>query len=184
VTDDASLSLDGAVAGLVQRIRVFDDFPKPGIAFQDLSALYGAPGLLRELADLVVKRYGGGFTHVSAIEARGFLFGMAVAWVSDTPLILVRKAGKLPGLVLRRSYESEYATETLEMQEGVVDGSARVLLVDDVLATGGTLEAAAALIEDTGAEIVGMAVLLELAHLGGCTRLDRYPFFAVHSCKG
>jgi adenine phosphoribosyltransferase len=169
------------VAEFIQCVPVFDGFPKPGVAFQDLSAVYSTPELLRELTNLVVEHYRGEFTHVAGVEARGFLFGMAVAWVSSAPLVLVRKAGKLPGPVHQRTYESEYAIETIESQDGVIDASARILLVDDVLATGETLKAAAGLIEGAGAEIGGMAVLLELAAQGGRTALGRYPLYAIHS---
>ena len=128
-------------------MRAFVGFPQPGVVFQDLSDVYATPELLRELTDIIIARYSGEFDHVAGIESRGFLLGMAVSWAANVPLVLVRKAGKLPGAVHARTYESEYARGTLEVQKDAVPAHAHVLLVDDVVATGETLRAGAELIE-------------------------------------
>jgi adenine phosphoribosyltransferase len=172
-----------AAAEMERRLQTFAGFPAPGVLFRDLSPVYAAPELLRELTDVVVERYRDGFDYVAGVEARGFLLGMAVSWAAGVPLVLVRKAGKLPGAVHALSYESEYAAGTLEMQEDALPSDARVLLVDDVVATGETLKAAAQLIERSGAEISGLAVLLELRGLPGRSLLDPYPLFAVHEME-
>jgi adenine phosphoribosyltransferase len=180
MTPSTDAAHERAATALEQRRRVFTDFPRPGIAFQDLSSVYAEPELMRELTELVVERYRGAFDHVAGVEARGFLLGMAVSWAAGVPLALVRKAGKLPGVVREQTYESEYAVDTLELQADALRAGARVLVVDDVIATGETLKAAAQLIESSGAEIGGLAVLLELTQLGGRALLDNYPLFAVH----
>jgi adenine phosphoribosyltransferase len=186
-------SLEGHAAGnrarqqaanaLQRHMRAFSDFPRRGIMFQDLSTLYAEPSLLREVTDLVVQRYEGEFDHIAGVEARGFLLGMAVSWAASVPLVLVRKAGKLPGTVHARTYQSEYATSTLELQYKAIPQQARVLLVDDVVATGETLKAAAHLIERSGAQVAGIAALLELCDLGGRSLLGPYPLFTIHQLR-
>jgi adenine phosphoribosyltransferase len=169
---------------LKQRLQEFRDFPEQGVLFQDLSGVYATPGLVGDLASMVVERYRGEFDHVAAIEARGFVLGTAVAQAARAPLVLVRKAGKLPGRVHSRSYQCEYAAATLQLQHDAIATGARVLLVDDVLATGGTLKAAAQLIEDCGGTIAGLAVLLELFKLKGRWLVDPYPLFSIHRPEG
>jgi adenine phosphoribosyltransferase len=148
------------------------DFPKPGIRFRDVSPLladaaaFGAAvhALAAASADLRIDL-------VAGIEARGFIFGAALAQRLGRGFVPVRKHGKLPGDVHRASYALEYGEDVLEVRAGIVAPGTRVLLVDDVLATGGTLDAARRLLHDAGLQAVGAAVLVELAALGGRARL-------------
>jgi S-methyl-5-thioribose-1-phosphate isomerase/adenine phosphoribosyltransferase len=182
--DNAESSVGAAADALArqihQSIRVVSGFPKPGIEFQDLSAVFGQPSLLRRLARLIVDEHAGDFDHVVAIEARGFILGTAVAHEAGCPLVMVRKAGKLPGDVSSVTYDLEYGTDTLEIQDRALPPGARALVVDDVLATGGTLEATLELIGKRGAEVGGLAVLVELVGLGGRERLSAHPLFSIH----
>jgi adenine phosphoribosyltransferase len=156
---------------LIESVRVVPDFPEPGIAFQDLAPLYAAPGGLRRLGEQLAAGLDTGFDRVLGIEARGFVIGAAVATVSDRPLQLARKAGKLPGPLHVAGYALEYGTDVLTIQQDEVTQGERVLVVDDVLATGGTLAAAGALVEQAGASVAAFAVILELTALGGAARL-------------
>ncbi|WEH33230.1 S-methyl-5-thioribose-1-phosphate isomerase [Streptomyces sp. AM 4-1-1] len=154
------------------------DHPVPGIAFQDLMPVYARPRLVDRLARAVITRFRGRFDHVAGIEARGFLLGMAIAQAADRPFVPLRKPGKLPPPVHAVEYALEYGTDALELAEKALPAGARVLIVDDVLATGGTAAAAVKLVEQSGAVAVGCAVILELAGLGGRDRLS-LPLFAV-----
>ncbi|GAA0467786.1 adenine phosphoribosyltransferase [Paractinoplanes deccanensis] len=156
-------------------VRVFPDFPEPGVAFQDLAPLYAEPGLLARLGDALVEPFAGAFDTVLALEARGFVIGTAVAAASRSPLVLARKAGKLPGALHRSKYALEYGSAELTVQHGALPPGARVLLVDDVLATGGTMAAAAELARQSGATVAGCGVILELVTLGGRKRLAPNP---------
>lgn len=160
---------------LLQRVRVISDFPQPGIAFQDLAGVYTDPVLFAALATAVTDAFAEQFTHVLALEARGFLLGTAVGLAAGRPVVLARKAGKLPGPTRGVSYGLEYGSDRLEMQVAAFGSGDRVLIVDDVLATGGTLAAAAELVAMSGAVVAGYAVLLELAGLGGRKLLDAEP---------
>lgn len=160
-------------------VRAMDDFPKPGVAFQDLSPVYREPGLVCRLAESVIGAYRGRFDHVVAIDARGFVLGAVVAHVAARPLVLLRKPGKLPGPVLSQSYELEYGAAALEIQRDALPDGAKALVVDDVLATGGTLAAAAALVEASNAIVTGFAVVLEISELGGRARLHPHLVFAA-----
>jgi S-methyl-5-thioribose-1-phosphate isomerase/adenine phosphoribosyltransferase len=178
---------DSAAAALARQIHehivVVPDFPSPGIQFQDLSNVFGQPALLRRLARAIVDAHQGEFSHVVAIEARGFILGTAVANEAGCPLVMVRKPGKLPGAVASVTYELEYGSDTLEIQEGALPPGARVLVVDDVLATGGTLQATIDLVRLREADVGGLAVLVELAGLGGRDRLGDHQLLAIHEVK-
>ncbi|MFI7612713.1 S-methyl-5-thioribose-1-phosphate isomerase [Nonomuraea terrae] len=176
VAGTTARSLSARIAGL---LSAFPDHPEPGIVFRDLAGVYAEPGLLAELADAVAGHFGG-VDRILAVEARGFLLGAAVSARTGLPLTLVRKPGKLPGPVHRVEYALEYGTDQLEVQKGAIAPGERVLCVDDVLATGGTLAAAAALVEACGARTAGMAVLVALAGLGGSERLSRHPLLVLH----
>ena len=170
-----SSPIDNSPAGVAGLVETFPDHPEPGVDFRDLSALYACPGMLAGLAARVAEEFEGvGYDRVVAVEARGFLLGAALAAHTGRPLTLVRKPGKLPGAVHAAEYDLEYGTDRLELRKGVVDPGERVLCVDDVLATGGTLEATARLVRESGAEVAGMAVVLELLGLGGRERLAPY----------
>lgn len=162
-------------------IRTVADFPRPGVEFFDIAPVLSAPdGLataVRELAagcpapvDVVV-----------GMEARGFIVGAPVAIALGCGFVPVRKPGKLPGPVLSHSYSLEYGQETLAIQRDAMSPGARVLLVDDVLATGGTIAATAALVATLGATVVGVSVLLELSFLAGRQRLSEDGLGEVHS---
>jgi adenine phosphoribosyltransferase len=160
-------------------LRGYPGFPEPGVLFQDLSPALAAPGMLTRLASAVTDRYSGGFDTVLAIEARGFVLGAAVAHQATQPLVLARKRGKLPGDLHTVAYALEYGEAVLQTQVGAFPPGARVLLVDDVLATGGTLAAAARLVELGGGRVAGYAVAVTIAALGGARRLAGIPAFSV-----
>ncbi|WP_103354127.1 adenine phosphoribosyltransferase [Amycolatopsis sp. CA-128772] len=165
-------------------LRAYPGFPEPGVLFQDLGPLYATPGLLTELASAVIDRYAGAFDAVAAIEARGFVLGAAVAQQARKPLVLARKAGKLPGELHTVTYSLEYGEAVLQTQAGVFAPGVRVLLVDDVLATGGTLAAAGRLVELGGGRVAGYAVVVTIAPLGGPRRLAGIPGFSVLTLPG
>lgn len=152
-------------------IRDVVDFPKPGIVFKDITpVLADAAGFAAAIDAMAAPWRGQAIDVVIAIEARGFIFGAALAQTLGVGFVPVRKPGKLPGRVLSQSYALEYGQDTLELQADALPAGARVLLVDDVLATGGTLDAARALVAQLDAHIVGATVLIELAALGGRSR--------------
>ena len=168
-----------SLAGLVDaRLRDVKDFPTPGIVFKDVTPVLADgevfSAVVRDMAD----RRRGTVDVVVGIEARGFIFGAAVAHELGLGFVPVRKSGKLPGATHGLTYELEYGTATIEIHEDAVVAGARVLLVDDVLATGGTAEAACRLLEQAGAEVVAFETVVELAFLAGRERLARY---AVHA---
>ncbi|MEQ8652627.1 MAG: adenine phosphoribosyltransferase [Kiloniellales bacterium] len=158
---------------LKQHIRTVPDFPKPGILFYDIATLFAHPEALRstieQMAAMVRPMDG---TVLAGIESRGFLIGAPVAQALGMGFIMLRKTGKLPGVVIPHSYDLEYGSATLEIQTDMVKEGDRVILIDDLLATGGTLAAAATLIRKAGAEVSGAACLLELTFLKGREKLD------------
>jgi adenine phosphoribosyltransferase len=157
---------------LVKFIRDVPDFPKKGIVFKDITPLLADPGALKE----AVARIAAGFKDVgvdvvASVEARGFIFGPAVAMEIDAGFVPVRKPGKLPCETREMTYELEYGTDTVQMHADAVKPGQKVLLVDDLIATGGTIEATAKLVEEMGGEVVGMAFVIELAFLKPRERL-------------
>lgn len=155
------------------------DFPQPGIRFQDLTPVLADGEALAALAEELVAPFEGGFDVIAGIEARGFALAAAAAARTGHGVLLVRKAGKLPGETLAQSYELEYGSATLEVHLDQVPAASRVLIVDDVLATGGTLDATAQLIERAGWSVAGLSVALELPELGGRERLAPREIHAV-----
>jgi adenine phosphoribosyltransferase len=156
------------------------DFPQPGVVFKDLSPLFADAPAFREAMDAIVKAYGpDAFDVVAGIEARGFLIAAPVAYAAGTGVVPVRKAGKLPRLTHAATYALEYGTATLEVHADAFIAGQRVLLVDDVLATGGTAEATFSLVEQAGGSVVGFTVLLELSFLHGRERLRDRPVHAL-----
>ncbi|MBM2622316.1 adenine phosphoribosyltransferase [Actinoplanes sp. LDG1-06] len=148
------------------------DFPKPGIVFKDLMPLFADGRAFREVVDGIVAHYGpDSFDVVAGVEARGFVVAAAIAYAAGVGVVPVRKAGKLPRQALSASYELEYGEATLEVHEDAFIAGQRVLVVDDVLATGGTAGAALELVERGGGAVVGFTVLMELAFLKGRERL-------------
>jgi adenine phosphoribosyltransferase len=172
---------DTPVADLVASLLLtVPDFPQPGILFRDLTpVLADGAGLSAVVDDLVAA--GGPVDAVAGVEARGFLLAAAAAYASGVGTLAVRKAGKLPGEVLRESYDLEYGEAAIELHPGQLPAGSRVLLLDDVLATGGTLEAAARLLERAGYEVAGIGVVLELEELGGRARLAGHDVHAILS---
>ena len=158
-------------AELIARLgRTVPDFPRPGIQFLDLTPVFADATALATLADDLIRPFQGRVDVVAGVEARGFALGAAVAARHGLGLLLVRKAGKLPGERIAESYALEYGEATLEVHVGQLPAGTRVLLVDDVLATGGTLRAARALIERAGWSVAGTAVALEIELLAGRAR--------------
>lgn len=157
-------------------LRPINDYPKPGIVFQDITPVLADAGLLKDVVAGMAGPFAGrGVTHVVGIEARGFILGGAVATVLSAGFVPVRKPGKLPWERVKEEYALEYGTDALECHsDGLVAGR-RVLVVDDVLATGGTAEAAARLARKLGSEVVGWSFLLEISFLKGRERLQGAP---------
>lgn len=160
-------------------IREVPDFPKPGINYYDITTLLQDASGLRRTVDHFVELFGGlEVDKVVGIESRGFLFGPVVAYDLDAGFVPVRKPGKLPWQTLERSYELEYGVDSLEMHEDGVEPGERVLVVDDVIATGGTARATTELVQAAGGEVVGLGFIIELEALAGRSRLSG---FDVHS---
>jgi adenine phosphoribosyltransferase len=160
------------VQDIYRAIRDVPDFPKPGILFKDITPLLLDSSAFRRAVELLSAPFAGaGVTRVVSIESRGFLLGAPVALALDAGLVPIRKPGKLPAARGRVEYALEYGTDALEMHRDAVGRADRVLIVDDVLATGGTAEAAAKLVRTYGAEVVGFTFLIELDFLKGRARL-------------
>jgi adenine phosphoribosyltransferase len=170
---------------LDERIRAIPDWPVPGVTFRDITPLLADPAGLPAVVDGIRATLAGagldGIDLVAGVEARGFVLGAPLAVAMGVGFVPVRKQGKLPGDVHAESYELEYGSATLELQVGAVASGHRVLLVDDVLATGGTAAASVALLRAAGAEVVAFAVLLELSALAGRERLGGLPVLALRS---
>jgi adenine phosphoribosyltransferase len=169
-----------STAELEGLIHEVPDYPQPGIVFKDVTPLLADAAALREVIDRMVAGHPvGSVNKVVGIEARGFLLAAPVAYLLGAGLVLVRKPGKLPREVHERSYDLEYGTNTLSVHQDAFSAGERVLVVDDVLATGGTAAAAVHLVEHCGAEAVGLEVLLELEFLHGRQALEGVPIRAV-----
>jgi adenine phosphoribosyltransferase len=162
-----------AVRDIYASIRDVPDFPKPGILFKDITPLLLNALLFRSAIDLMAAPFrAAGVTRVVSIESRGFLLGAPIALAIEAGLVPIRKPGKLPAARGRVEYALEYGTDALEMHQDAVSGRDRVLIVDDVLATGGTAQAAAKLVRNHGAQVVGFTFLIELDFLKGRERLQ------------
>jgi len=160
-----------AIAG---RIRTIPDYPKPGIMFRDITTLLNDPLGFRKTVDELVQPYAGQrIDKVAAIEARGFILGGAVAHQLSIGFIPVRKKGKLPWKTMGQDYELEYGVDRMEIHIDAVKPGDKVLIVDDLIATGGTAEAAVKLIRQAGGVVVGSAFIIDLPDLGGAKRLEK-----------
>jgi adenine phosphoribosyltransferase len=149
-------------------IREVPGFPKPGIIFRDITPLLNSPSEFSlAIVSLMMPWRGLGISHVVGIESRGFIFGAPVALGLGAGFVPIRKPGKLPRTVLREAYALEYGTDALEMHADAIPPDGRVLIVDDVLATGGTAKAAVRLVQNAGAEVIGCGMVIEIAALGG-----------------
>jgi adenine phosphoribosyltransferase len=165
---------------LKQHIRSVPDFPKKGILFYDITTLLRDPhGFTATIDSLSMPHMGKSIDVVVGIESRGFILGAAVAQRIGAGFIPIRKPGKLPAKVLKETYDLEYGKDALEMHVDAVDKGQRVLVVDDVLATGGTAAAAARLVKAMGGELHGLAFLIELTFLNGKDKLQGESLFSV-----
>lgn len=167
---------------LKSHLPVIKDWPKPGVQFRDITPLFRNPKAARHITDELVLRYmDSDITHIAALEARGFLLGSNLAYALNKPLSLIRKPGKLPGEVDYQDYTSEYAQGRLELQKHSFKPGDKVLIVDDILATGRTLFAAAQLVHDQGASIKEIATIVDLSTLGGREHLTNadLPTFSL-----
>ncbi len=162
-----------------QLIREVKDFPKPGINFRDITPVLQNPTGFKEIIDSFTERYQGqNIQGIAGIESRGFLIAAPLAKELELPLLLIRKKGKLPFKTKSITYDLEYGTDSLEIHIDSAAKSDRIVLIDDLLATGGTLAAAAKLIESLGATVVELGVIIELVELNGRNKLNQLP---VHS---
>lgn len=166
--NDTTAPVDGLISSLCATIP---DYPKPGIVFKDLTPVFADGAALKAVVNALVDPFRGQFDAVAGVEARGFLLAAAAAYATDTGVITVRKAGKLPREVVSEDYALEYGNATLELHTTDLAPGSRVLILDDVLATGGTLGAAVRLFERCGVEVAGVGVVLELGGLGGRSAL-------------
>ncbi|MCU1447158.1 adenine phosphoribosyltransferase [Cryobacterium sp.] len=157
----------------------YPDFPQPGIVFQDLNPVFADAAAFRSIIDALNERYRGQFDAVAGIEARGFLLAAGIGYAAECAVLAVRKGGKLPGTVLTEEYDLEYGSARLELEVGQLPAGSRVLIVDDVLATGGTVAATARLIERAGYVTIGVGVVLELAELDGRGRIGEVPVHTI-----
>jgi len=177
-----STQFKSAIERLKASIRDVPDFPKKGIIFKDITPILANGQLFGLAVNIFAERYRRkSVEKIVAIDARGFLFGGALAHLLGIGLTIVRKKGKLPYKTHSHDYELEYGQGTLEMHIDAVDKNQRVVIIDDLLATGGTAEAAARLVEKCGGEIVELAFLVELRALKGRERLAKYPIFSAIS---
>jgi adenine phosphoribosyltransferase len=166
---------------LKQIIRDIPDFPKPGILFKDITPLLGDPVQFTKVVDHLKERYTGKkIDHVVGIEARGFIFAATLAYALGAGCVMVRKPGKLPYKTFQQTYDLEYGTDTVEIHQDALKEGERVVLIDDVLATGGTMAATVDLIrENFKAEIVEAAFIIELTFLKGRDKLKELPLYSV-----
>jgi adenine phosphoribosyltransferase len=163
------------IDALRSHIREVPDFPTPGVLFYDITTVLQVPELFRGAVELMASQYDAGEVDVvCAMESRGFIFGAPIALELDAAFSPIRKLGKLPAEKLTREYSLEYASNTLEMHRDAVLPGQRVLLVDDLLATGGTVAASIDMVMELGGKPIGVVVLVELPALGGRARLERY----------
>lgn len=161
-------------------IRDVPDYPKPGVIFKDITPLLGDPAGLALAVEYLSQPFRRSqIDYVVGTESRGFIFGTAVAQNLSAGFIPVRKPGKLPFSVRAEEYELEYGTDCVEVHEDALQSGFRVLMVDDLLATGGTMSASCELLASLGADIVGIAVLIELSFLNGRNKISQYPLHSI-----
>lgn len=156
---------------VLERMLTVPDFPSEGILFRDLTPVFADGPSFRAVVDGLVESFAGQFDAVAGLEARGFLLAAAAAIDAGVGVLPVRKGGKLPGDIIAETYNLEYGSATFEVNPASLSAGSRVLIFDDVLATGGTIEASAKLIERAGWQVAGIAVVLELEALGGRAKL-------------
>ncbi len=166
-------------------VTTIPDFPKPGIMFRDITTVVSSPEGLRMSIDQIVDSLKGiDFDLIAGSESRGFVFGTPVAYAMGKGFVLVRKKGKLPRETISQEYDLEYGTATLEMHKDAVKPGQKVVIVDDLIATGGTTEAMIKMIERLGGEVVKICFVMELAGLGGRKRLEGYDVMSLIRYEG
>jgi adenine phosphoribosyltransferase len=161
-------------------IRNVPDFPKPGIQFKDITPLFMNPALLQRVVDNFAEQYSEGVDVIVGVESRGFLFGVPLALKLGIPFVLARKAGKLPADKISHTYDLEYGTATLEMHSDSISSGQRVVVTDDLLATGGTARATSALIEELGGSVISFAFVIALDFLKGAETLPAPSYSILH----
>ena len=172
------IELDTSI--LDKSVRDIPDFPKPGVTFKDITPLLADPAAFSSAVDAIVVSFGRGtIDKVVGIEARGFIIAAPVAYHFSAGFVPLRKAGKLPYDTMSETYDLEYGSETLEVHADAFSRGDRVLIVDDVLATGGTARAACDLIERAGAKVAGLAFIIELDFLGGAQQIAGYDVVSL-----
>lgn len=168
------------VASLYRYIRDVPDFPKPGILFKDITPLLACPSGLSMAVEYLTQPYRrSNIDLVVGAESRGFIFGTAVARNLSAGFVPIRKPGKLPGKTMKVEYELEYGKDSLEIISDAIHKNSRILMIDDLLATGGTMQACCDLVEEFDCSIVGVAFLIELEFLKGRDKLSKYPIHSV-----
>lgn len=166
-------------------IRTIPDFPEKGVMFRDVtSVLQDADGLRLAIDEMVKRLENVDCDIIAGTESRGFVFGMPIAYLLHKPFVMVRKAGKLPCETVSKTYDLEYGTATIEIHKDAIAKGQKVVLIDDLIATGGTMKAAAELVEQLGGEVAKILFLIELKGLNGRTILDGYDVDAVVSYDG
>ena len=166
-------------------VLTIPDFPQKGIMFRDITSLVQDPDGLQDAVDGLIKALEGvDFDVVLGLESRGFIFGTPLAYLLHKPFVLIRKKGKLPAETVEQTYDLEYGSATIEMHKDSIKPGQKVVLVDDLIATGGTIEAAAKLVEKLGGEVVKMLFVMELAGLKGRERLKDYDIYATITYPG
>ena len=166
-------------------VRTIPDFPEPGIMFRDVTSVLQDPDGLKLAIDSMIKLLDGvDFDIIAGAESRGFIFGMPIAYNLHKPFVLVRKKGKLPRETVSASYDLEYGSAEIEMHKDSIKPGQKVVLIDDLIATGGTIEAAAKLVESLGGEVVRFIFLMDLAGLKGREKLKNYDVRSVIRYEG
>lgn len=172
------------VASLTKLIRDVPDFPKPGVIFKDITPILACPAALSMAVEYLTQPYRSHSVDiVVGAESRGFIFGTAVARNLSAGFVPIRKPGKLPGKTMKVEYELEYGHDSLEIIEDAICPGTRVLMIDDLLATGGTMQACCELVEEFDVKIVGVAFLIELCFLNGRNKLGGHPIHSVIQIK-
>ena len=172
--------MDPRITLLREHIRDVPDFPKPGVLFKDITPLLATPSAFAAAVELFVEHLRPESpTAIAAIESRGFIFGAPVALALGLPLHIIRKRGKLPWKTDSVEYALEYGTDVLEMHQETIGAADRVVIMDDLLATGGTAAATVKLCQKQGAEVIGCAFVIELGFLAGRPKLDPVPSYSL-----
>ncbi len=170
---------------LEKSIRSIPDFPKKGILFRDVTTLIQNKEAFKKSVDLLAKKFKGkGIDKVVGVEARGFIFGAAVAHKIQAGFVPVRKKGKLPFKTISTTYQLEYGTDTLEIHQDAIKTGEKILVIDDLLATGGTVKAVIELVNRLGGKISGVGFIIELVDLKGRDKFKEYPVFSLVKFKG